>query len=64
VMAPSNKRMQLTKRGILWVGVQDGLVFIESRFAADPRCSADAGTVFGARRPADDRRSNRLAQPD
>jgi hypothetical protein len=36
--APSNKRMQLTKRGDL-VGVQDGLFFIESRFAADPRCS-------------------------
>jgi hypothetical protein len=33
-----NKRMQLTKRGDLVVGVQDGLFFTESRFAADPRC--------------------------
>src|SRR5688572_2676078 len=31
--------MQLTKRGG-FVGVQGGLIFIESRFAADPRCSA------------------------
>ena len=32
------------------VGVQDGLIFIESRLAADPRCSTDAGSVGGARR--------------
>jgi hypothetical protein len=32
---------ELTKRGDLVVRVQDGLIFIESRFAADPRCSAD-----------------------
>lgn len=42
---PSNKRMQLTKRESLVGGPALAhlrrAVFIESRFAGDPRCSAD-----------------------
>jgi hypothetical protein len=36
--APANKRMQLTRRGSLLVGVQRALIFIHARLAADPRC--------------------------
>jgi hypothetical protein len=38
----SNKRMQLTKRGVLFVGAPSRAIVIESRFAADPWCSTDA----------------------
>src|SRR5262245_33969985 len=40
--APSNKRVQLTKRGLRLGGRFRGSAgLIESRFAADPRCWAD-----------------------
>jgi hypothetical protein len=42
--------MQLTKRGDLVGSDQDGHFFIESRFAADPRCSADIGDDVRGRR--------------
>jgi len=38
-----NERMQLTKREVLQVGAPSRAIFIESRFAADPRCYADRG---------------------
>jgi hypothetical protein len=39
---PQNKRMELTKRELTLEEVSaDGLFFIESRFAAHPRCWAD-----------------------
>src|SRR5215475_288721 len=41
--APQNKRMQLTKRLPFNGWRAFARLFIESRFAADPRCSADAG---------------------
>jgi hypothetical protein len=41
---PSNKRMQLTKRGLRLGGrFRELPSFIESRFAADPQCYADMG---------------------
>jgi hypothetical protein len=33
--------MQLTKRGVLFVGAPSRAIVIESRFAADPWCYAD-----------------------
>ena len=52
MVAPSNKRMQLTKRGDLAGSIQVWFLFIGLRFAADPRCCADSwwGEVTGSRR--------------
>jgi hypothetical protein len=36
--APSNKRMQLTRRGDLGGAAASRPIIIESRLAADPRC--------------------------
>jgi hypothetical protein len=40
-IALSNKRMQLTKRGLLFVGAPSRASIIKSRFAADPWCWTD-----------------------
>jgi hypothetical protein len=50
---PSNKRMNLTKRGLLLVGGpalarQRRAVFTKSRFAGYPRCYPDAASTVGA----------------
>ncbi len=49
---PPNKEMQLTKRGSLAGGpaalAVRRAIFIESRFAADLRCSADTGAGSGS----------------
>ena len=49
---PSNKRMQLTKRGFLFVGAPSRAIVIESRFAADPWCSADTTKAVVGSSPA------------
>jgi hypothetical protein len=47
---PQNKRMELTKRELTLEEVSaDGLFFIESRFAAHPRCWAVSRSIEAAR---------------